>query len=235
MWAFQVLEEHLGNQEPQLTTVSRSFVFSFKVFKLCVVLVRCWNQGLVYVCILMIRLLHWPFGCWAMFWIGCMSLSWEPGMYLASKDVSLLLSMLLGIVHISSSNQGCCSCRTQAWLVWLMEMHCFIALFHHLISTFEDWSAPCHHTHFLELLWMLMCCAFSNIGTLPLMEDPSSLEKVSFRFTTKLCAAVQAFLDHKYSCLLLSLSCKVGINQYLQLCTFKCTSKLLDISAVNRT
>jgi hypothetical protein len=74
-----------------------------------------------------------------------------------------------------------------------MEMHCFIALFHHLISRFEDWSAPCHQTHFLELLLMLMCCAFSNIGTLPLMEDPSSFEKVSFRFTTKLCAAVQAF------------------------------------------
>jgi hypothetical protein len=34
-----------------------------------------------------------------------MSLSWEPGMYLASKDVSLSLSMLLGIVQISSSNQ----------------------------------------------------------------------------------------------------------------------------------
>lgn len=29
------------NQEPQLTTVSRFFVFSFKVFKLCVVLVWC--------------------------------------------------------------------------------------------------------------------------------------------------------------------------------------------------
>lgn len=41
MWAFQVLEEDLGNQEPQLTTVSKFFVFSFKVFKLCVVLVRC--------------------------------------------------------------------------------------------------------------------------------------------------------------------------------------------------
>jgi hypothetical protein len=41
MWAFQVLEEDLGNQEPQLTTVSRFFVFSFKVFKLCVILVCC--------------------------------------------------------------------------------------------------------------------------------------------------------------------------------------------------